>query len=149
MRHAAPGRESPEFDGERLTRFGSIIRSTSLDELPSLWNLARGDISLVGPRPLPVHYWDRFRGDEYERFGIRPGITGLAQVAGRNSIDWGDRLALDVEYVRTRTLIGDLRILLGTAPAVLRRAGIDHSHGVTMHVLPDDRPEPGQVGSSR
>jgi lipopolysaccharide/colanic/teichoic acid biosynthesis glycosyltransferase len=149
MRHPALGRESPDFDNERLTGVGSFIRSTSLDELPSLWNLVRGDIALVGPRPLPVHYWNRFRGDEYERFTVHPGITGLAQVAGRNMVDWSERLTLDVEYVRNRTLIGDIRILVGTAPAVLRRAGIDNSHGVTMHVLPDDRPESDQVGSSR
>ena len=80
MRHPEPGREAPEFDDERITRVGQWLRATSLDELPSLWNLLRGDITLVGPRPLPVHYWDRFVGDEYERFEVRPGITGLAQI---------------------------------------------------------------------
>ncbi len=149
MRHPAQGREAPDFDGERLTGVGAFVRSTSLDELPSMWNLVRGDISLVGPRPLPVHYWDRFRGVEYERFTIRPGITGLAQVAGRNTLDWSERLALDVEYVRNRTLVGDLRLLAGTLPAVLRRVGIDHSHGVTMHALPADRPEADQPLSVR
>ena len=97
MRHPRPGREAPEFDDERLTQVGQWLRATSLDELPSLWNLLRGEIALVGPRPLPVHYWDRFVGDEYERFEVRPGITGLAQVSGRNAIDWPERLALDVE----------------------------------------------------
>lgn len=142
MRHPAPGREAPEFDGERLTRTGTWLRSTSLDELPSLWNLIRGDISLVGPRPLPVHYWDRFRGDEYERFTVRPGITGLAQVAGRNAVDWTERLALDVEYVRTRRLRGDVRILARTVSLVLGRHGVDHADGITMHELPPDRPDP-------
>jgi lipopolysaccharide/colanic/teichoic acid biosynthesis glycosyltransferase len=78
MRHPKPGREDPEFDAERLTSVGRWLRATSVDELPSLWNLLRGEITLVGPRPLPVHYWDRFVGDEYERFEVRPGITGLA-----------------------------------------------------------------------
>lgn len=139
MRHPAPGREGPEFDAERLTRVGQRLRATSVDELPSLWNLLRGEITLVGPRPLPVHYWDRFVGDEYERFEVRPGITGLAQVNGRNTLDWPERLAFDVEYVRTRSLLGDLRILLATVPAVLGRSGVDQADGVTMHELPTNR----------
>ena len=139
MRHPSPGREGPEFDAERITRVGRWLRATSVDELPSLCNLLRGEITLVGPRPLPVHYWDRFVGDEYERFEVRPGITGLAQVNGRNTVDWPERLALDVEYVRTRSLIGDLRILLATVPAVLGRSGVDQSEGVTMHELPANR----------
>ena len=139
MRHPKPGREAPEFDDERLTRVGQWLRATSLDELPSLWNLLRGEITLVGPRPLPVHYWDRFVGDEYERFEVRPGITGLAQINGRNAIDWPERLALDVEYVRTRSLLGDLRIVLATVPAVLARSGVDHAEGITMHELPPNR----------
>ena len=140
MRHPEPGQEGPEFDQLRLGRLGRWLRATSLDELPSLVNLLRGDITLVGPRPLPVHYWDRFRGDEYRRFDVRPGITGLAQVSGRNTVDWDSRLALDVEYVANRTLRGDLAILARTVPAVLRREGVDHAPGVTMHALPPDRP---------
>ena len=140
MRHPEPGQEGPEFDQLRLGRLGRWLRATSLDELPSLINLLRGDITLVGPRPLPVHYWDRFRGDEYRRFDVRPGITGLAQVSGRNTVDWDSRLALDVEYVANRTLRGDLAILARTVPAVLRREGVDHAPGVTMHALPPDRP---------
>ena len=139
MRHPLPGREGPEFDAERMTKTGRWLRALSIDELPSLWNLLRGDISLVGPRPLPVQYWDRFLCDEYERFEVRPGITGLAQVNGRNAVDWPDRLALDVEYVRNRTLRGDLRILVATVPAVLGRSGIEHGAGVTMHELPAER----------
>jgi lipopolysaccharide/colanic/teichoic acid biosynthesis glycosyltransferase len=139
MRHPAPGREAPEFDAERLTPVGRWIRATSLDELPSLWNLLRGEITLVGPRPLPVHYWDRFVGDEYERFSVRPGITGLAQIHGRNTVDWPARLALDVDYVRNRSLLGDLRIVIDTIPAVLARSGVDHADGVTMHELPANR----------
>jgi sugar transferase EpsL len=139
MRHPAPGSEGPQFDAERITRVGQWLRATSVDELPSLWNLLRGEISLVGPRPLPVHYWDRFVGDEYERFEVRPGITGLAQINGRNTVDWPDRLAFDVTYVRTRSLVGDVRILLATVPAVLARSGVDQGDGVTMHELPARR----------
>ncbi len=145
MRHPAPGREGPEFDAERMTRTGQWMRATSLDELPSLWNLLRGEITLVGPRPLPVHYWDRFVCDEYERFEVRPGITGLAQVNGRNTVDWPERLAFDVTYARTRSLRGDLRILLATVPAVLGRSGVDQADGVTMHELPANRTS--QLGS--
>jgi lipopolysaccharide/colanic/teichoic acid biosynthesis glycosyltransferase len=140
MRHPDPGQEGPEFDQLRLGRLGRWLRATSLDELPSLVNLLRGDITLVGPRPLPVQYWDRFRGDEYRRFDVRPGITGLAQVSGRNTVDWDSRLALDVEYVARRSLRGDVAILARTVPAVLRREGVDHAPGVTMHELPPDRP---------
>jgi lipopolysaccharide/colanic/teichoic acid biosynthesis glycosyltransferase len=142
MRHATPGREAPEFDAERLTALGRWLRSTSLDELPSLVNLVRGDITLVGPRPLPLHYWDRFRGEEYRRFEVKPGITGLAQINGRNTVDWPERLAFDVRYVRERSLLGDARILLRTVPAVLRRHGVDQDGGVTMYELPADRPPP-------
>lgn len=141
MKHPAPGREGPEFDAERITALGRWLRATSLDELPSLLNLLRGEISLVGPRPLPVHYWERFRGDEYRRFEVRPGITGLAQVNGRNQVAWDDRLALDVRYVETRSLVGDVRLLVQTVPAVLGRSGIDQEGGVTMTELPPDRPE--------
>lgn len=147
MRHAEPGRAGPEHDAERLTALGRWLRATSLDELPSLVNLLRGDIALVGPRPLPLHYWERFRDDEYRRFEVRPGITGLAQISGRNLVDWDDRLALDVRYVDERSMLGDLRILLRTVPAVVRRDGVDQAGGVTMHELPPDRrsgPSPTQ-----
>lgn len=140
MRHALPGRDGVEHDGDRLTRLGAFLRSTSLDELPSMWNLVRGDMVLVGPRPLPLHYWDRFRGDEYRRFEVMPGLTGLAQVAGRNAVDWPQRLALDVRYVDERTLLGDLVIILRTVPMVLRRRGVSADGTVTMHPLPADRP---------
>jgi lipopolysaccharide/colanic/teichoic acid biosynthesis glycosyltransferase len=142
MKHAAPGREGPEFDAERMTRLGAVLRASSIDELPSLWNLLRGDITLVGPRPLPTHYWHRYRGEEYRRFEVKPGITGLAQVSGRNLVDWPERLALDVEYVADRSLLGDLRILARTVPTVLSGSGVSSGQVVTMHALPDDRPHP-------
>ena len=141
MLHPAPGKEGCESDGERLTKTGSVLRATSVDELPSLWNLLRGDITLVGPRPLPVHYWPRFRNEEYRRFEVKPGITGLAQVNGRNAVDWDERLAFDARYVRQRTLWGDLRILLRTIPTVLGRGGISHGDSVTMYSLPEHRPD--------
>lgn len=140
MRHPIPGREGPEYDTERITRVGRVLRSTSLDELPSLWNLLRGEVTLVGPRPLPVFYWPRFRGAEYDRFLVRPGITGLAQIEGRNAISWDDRLAIDVRYVRERSLRGDLGILVRTVPAVIGGAGVDAGEGITMTELPADRP---------
>lgn len=140
MRDPAPGREAPQYDNERTTRLGRFLRSTSLDELPSLWNLLRGDITLVGPRPLPVSYWERFHGEQYRRFDVKPGMTGLAQVAGRNHVDWPTRLTLDVQHVDTRSLRGDLRILLATVPLVLRRHGVDDANGVTMHELPHQGP---------
>ena len=140
MRHADPGREGPEHDSERITAVGAWLRSTSIDELPSLLNVVRGDIGLVGPRPLPVHYWERFRGREYERFLVRPGLTGLAQVNGRNELGWPERLRADVEYVRSRSVRGDVGIVIRTVPLVVRRHGISEPGGVTMTALPADRP---------
>ena len=139
MRPAEPGRSDPAFDAERTTAVGRFLRSSSLDEIPSLVNLLRGEIALVGPRPLPVWYWDVFRDDEYERFHVRPGITGLAQVNGRNQVGWDARLAYDVEYVRTRTLRGDGAILRRTVGVVLGRSGVDHGEGITMVSLVKER----------
>jgi lipopolysaccharide/colanic/teichoic acid biosynthesis glycosyltransferase len=140
MRDPVRGREAPEFDSERLTGLGRFLRASSIDELPSLVNVLKGDMVLVGPRPLPTHYWQRFRGDEFRRFEVAPGLTGLAQVSGRNTVDWPERLALDVRYVDERTLWGDLRIVVRTVPLVLFGRGVGHSEGVvTMHELPADR----------
>ncbi len=139
MLHPTPGQTGPAFDAERLTPFGRWLRATSIDELPSLVNLLRGEVTLVGPRPLPAHYWERYRGDEYRRFEVKPGITGLAQISGRNTVGWPERLALDVQYVRTRSLRGDVRILSRTAGVVFGRRGIDQNSGVTMTELPADR----------
>lgn len=109
-------------DAERLTSFGVWLRRTSLDELPSLWNVLRGDMSLVGPRPLLVHYLPHYTRQQARRHEVRPGMTGLAQVNGRNATSWSRRLALDVEYVETRSLRLDLLILARTAlPVILRR----------------------------
>ncbi|GAA0921536.1 sugar transferase [Virgisporangium aurantiacum] len=111
-------------DADRLTPFGRFLRSTSLDELPSLWNVLRGDMSIVGPRPLPVAYLPRYSAEQARRHDVRPGITGLAQVCGRNSLSWEEKFALDVEYVEDASFALDLRILCATVGVVLRRDGI-------------------------
>lgn len=119
-------------DEDRMTAFGSALRSTSLDELPTLWNVLRGDMSLVGPRPLLVRYLDRYSPRQARRHDVRPGVTGLAQISGRNAISWDDKLELDVRYVETRTFLGDLRILASTFGRVLRRDGVTQDGSVTV-----------------
>lgn len=119
-------------DESRLTPFGRVLRSTSLDELPALWNVVRGDMSLVGPRPLLMQYLDRYSPEQACRHDVPPGLTGLAQVAGRNAVSWEERLALDVQYVRSRSLRLDLRILVDTVGLVLRRTGISADGAATM-----------------
>lgn len=111
-------------DAARLSRFGRILRSTSLDELPSLVNVIKGDMSIVGPRPLLVSYLDRYSVEQARRHEVRPGVTGLAQVNGRNAIGWDEKFALDVQYVETRSLLLDLRIVLLTVAAVVKRDGV-------------------------
>lgn len=122
-------------DGQRLTALGRRLRETSLDELPELWNVVRGDMALVGPRPLPVAYLDRYTATEARRHEVRPGITGWAQVNGRNTTSWEERLALDVWYVDNRSLRLDLRIILATVAVVLRRSGISAADHATMPEL--------------
>ncbi|MBX7268036.1 sugar transferase [Micromonospora sp. Llam7] len=111
-------------DADRLTPLGRWLRATSLDELPTLWCVLRGDMSLVGPRPLLPEYLGRYSPTQARRHEVRPGITGLAQVRGRNGLDWDDKLALDVEYVTRRSFRLDLSILAATIRTVLRREGI-------------------------
>jgi lipopolysaccharide/colanic/teichoic acid biosynthesis glycosyltransferase len=120
-------------DADRVTGFGRLLRSSSLDELPTLINVIRGDMSIVGPRPLLVAYLDRYSSEQGRRHEVRPGVTGLAQISGRNAIDWDRKLALDVEYVETRGLRIDVGILVKTVKAVLRRDGISASDHVTAH----------------
>lgn len=119
-------------DKDRLTHFGQILRSTSLDELPTLWNVLKGDMSLVGPRPLLMEYLARYTPEQARRHEVRPGITGLAQVSGRNELAWEDKFALDVEYVDTCSLTLDLRILLRTLRSVVLREGISAPGQATM-----------------
>jgi lipopolysaccharide/colanic/teichoic acid biosynthesis glycosyltransferase len=119
-------------DASRLTRVGRALRATSLDELPSLWNVVKGDMSLVGPRPLLVEYLDRYSPEQARRHDVRPGLTGLAQVSGRNSLDWERKLRLDVEYADTLSFRGDLAILCATVRAVVLRQGISADGMATM-----------------
>jgi lipopolysaccharide/colanic/teichoic acid biosynthesis glycosyltransferase len=119
-------------DADRLTRFGRVLRATSLDELPELWNVVTGDMSLVGPRPLLMEYLPHYSPDQARRHAVRPGITGWAQVNGRNAISWEEKFALDVWYVDNHSLLLDMRILWRTLVSVLRRHGISADGEATM-----------------
>lgn len=119
-------------DEQRLNRFGARLRSTSLDELPSLWNVVKTDCSLVGPRALYMKYIPRYSNRQVRRLEVRPGITGLAQINGRNAISWEKRFDYDVRYVNSITFLGDWRILFQTVGKVLRREGITSATSVTM-----------------
>lgn len=119
-------------DEVRLTPYGKFLRSTSLDELPELLNILAGHMSIVGPRPLLVRYLPRYNAQQRRRHEVRPGLTGYAQVNGRNAITWEQRFLLDVEYVDNITFLGDLKILLGTVRAVLKREGISSETAATM-----------------
>ena len=124
-------------DSERLTRFGRILRATSLDELPELFNILRGDMSLVGPRPLATEYLPYYTEMEHHRHDVRPGLTGWAQVNGRNSISWEDKFAYDLEYVEKVSLSLDWKILLLTVGKVVRREGIGQGEEQpeSLHIL--------------
>jgi lipopolysaccharide/colanic/teichoic acid biosynthesis glycosyltransferase len=132
MRQPAPGEDPVRTDAARLTRVGAFLRSTSIDELPTLWNVLKGDMSLVGPRPLLMQYLPRYSADQARRHEVKPGITGWAQVNGRNAISWEEKLLLDVWYVDHACLSLDLRILATTVLKVLRREGISHQGEATM-----------------
>ena len=119
-------------DEQRLGKFGKILRSTSLDELPSLWNVLRGEVSLVGPRSLYVKYNDLYNEQQARRLEVRPGITGLAQINGRNAISWEKRFEFDVLYVDNISFLGDLKIILNTFSKVFKREGITSATSVTM-----------------
>lgn len=119
-------------DEERLGKFGKILRSTSLDELPELVNMLKGDMSVVGPRPLLVKYLPRYNAHQARRHEVRPGFTGYAQVMGRNSISWEEKFNYDVEYVDNITFLGDWKIIFQTVRAVLHRDGISSATSVTM-----------------
>ena len=125
-------REGPGTDAERTPGFGRVLRATSLDELPQLFHVLSGKMSLVGPRPLPTAYLTRYSPREARRHEVRPGITGWAQVNGRNAISWRERLELDVWYVEHRSLALDLEILARTVLAVASRRGVNAAEGETM-----------------
>ncbi|AKX49193.1 sugar transferase [Thiopseudomonas alkaliphila] len=115
---------NPLPDSERLTDFGRLLRKTSLDELPELWNILKGDMSVVGPRPLLIRYLPYYTEEENKRHNVRPGLTGLAQISGRNAITWEDKLALDVEYVNKKSFLFDLKIILQTIQKVFQGSDI-------------------------
>lgn len=122
-------------DEKRLTRYGQILRSTSLDELPELFNIFVGQMSIVGPRPLLVSYLPLYNKEQKRRHEVRPGLTGLAQINGRNAISWEAKFKLDVEYVDSISLFGDVKIIFGTVFAVLKRSGISSETSATMEAF--------------
>jgi len=129
---AADGDESG-----RISDLGAVLRKTSIDELPSLWNVVRGDMSFVGPRPLLMEYLDVYSSHHSVRHDVRPGLTGLAQVGGRNLLSWNQRLDLDVFYVQQQSLLLDFKILLRTLVFVPSLRGVDQANGATMERLSD------------
>lgn len=119
-------------DEKRLTTFGKLLRSSSLDELPELFNIIKGEMSLIGPRPLLVQYLPLYNREQSRRHEVRPGLTGLAQSRGRNSLRWEEKFNLDVEYVDHITFLGDMKIIVNTVNQVFKREGISDDSGVTM-----------------
>lgn len=132
MTNATDDRGNPLSDSERLTPFGCFLRRASLDELPTLWNVLRGDMSLVGPRPLLMQYLERYSAQQARRHEVSPGITGWAQIHGRNDISWEEKFALDVWYVDNWSFWLDLKILASTVVTVARGHGVSHGGEATM-----------------
>jgi sugar transferase EpsL len=128
-------------DADRLTKFGKFLRASSLDELPELWNVLKGEMSLVGPRPLLMHYLPLYTPEQARRHEVRPGITGWAQVNGRNALSWEDKFALDVWYVDHHTLWLDLKIIFLTLLKIIKRHGINHPGEATMQAFTGSKPE--------
>lgn len=119
-------------DDVRLTKFGKFLRSTSLDELPEAFNILKGDMSVIGPRPLLVKYLPLYNEEQRKRHDVRPGLSGLAQVKGRNTVSWDQKFSYDVEYVDKITFLGDVKIILDTVKVALKREGISSETSVTM-----------------
>ena len=126
-------------DKDRLTRFGKFLRSTSLDEIPELWNVLKGEMSLVGPRPLLVSYLSKYNEYEKRRHGVRPGITGWAQINGRNNTTWADRFKNDIYYIENISFLLDIKIIIQTFLKVVRRKNINQSKDVTMKNFLDEK----------
>lgn len=139
MRDAFDENGKPLPDSERISPFGRFLRSTSLDELPELWNVLKGDMSVVGPRPLLMEYMDYYTEEEMLRHTVRPGVTGLAQVTGRNATTWNARLAYDVQYVKTQTLWLDIKIIFKTIYQVFKREGVVVVPSEVYQKLSDER----------
>lgn len=119
-------------DEVRLNKYGRILRATSLDELPELINILKGDMSIVGPRPLLVRYLERYNAEQRHRHDVRPGLTGYAQAHGRNAVSWEDKFAMDVWYTKNITFLGDVKIIWDTVMAVVKRSGISSETSATM-----------------
>ena len=132
MKDAVDADGNPLPDSERMTPFGQFLRSSSLDELPELWNVLKGDMSLVGPRPLLMEYLPLYSTEQYRRHEVRPGVTGWAQINGRNSLSWDEKFKLDVWYVDNRSLWLDIKILFLTVKKVVVRDGISADGEATM-----------------
>lgn len=139
----------PLDDSKRLTRFGRFLRASSLDELPELWNVLKGEMSLVGPRPLLMHYLPLYSPEQARRHDVRPGLTGWSQVNGRNALSWADKLALDVWYVDNRSFRLDLGILLMTVAKVISRSGIAAEGSETMPEFRGNAEAPDQSAVRR
>ncbi len=149
MLNASGRRASLEQDKERLTPFGQWLRSTSLDELPELWNILKGEMSVVGPRPLLMQYLPRYSQSQSRRHEVRPGLTGWAQINGRNRISWDEKLALDVWYVDNWSFLLDLKIILLTLISVANRKGIAADGEPTMPEFMGPRTKPSQYCDSK
>lgn len=132
MKDAVDQQGNPLPDSERMTPFGDKLRNSSLDELPGLWNVLKGDLSLVGPRPLLMQYLPLYSKEQSRRHDVRPGVTGWAQINGRNAISWEEKFALDVWYVENRTFLLDIKILFLTVKKVFVKEGISADDHVTM-----------------
>lgn len=140
MRDAVDESGRPLPDCERMTSFGSFLRSSSLDELPELWNVLKGDMSLVGPRPLLMEYLPLYSPDQYRRHEVRPGVTGWAQVNGRNALSWEDKFSLDVWYVDNRSFWLDCKVIFLTVKKVLVRDGINADGEATVTKFTGNKP---------
>lgn len=141
MRDAVDAQGNTLPDKERMTRLGGFLRSTSLDELPELWNVFKGDMSLVGPRPLLMEYLPLYSAEQARRHEVRPGVTGWAQVNGRNALSWEEKFQLDVWYVDNRSLWLDIKILFLTVKKVLMRDGVSAEGEATMSVFTGSKPQ--------
>jgi len=144
MKDAVDSAGNPLPDAERMTPFGQFLRATSLDELPELWNVLKGEMSLVGPRPLLMEYLPLYSKEQYRRHEVRPGVTGWAQVNGRNAISWEDKFKLDVWYVDNQSFLLDLKILFLTVKKVLVRDGISGEGEATMSKFTGNQNQSGE-----
>lgn len=140
MRDAHDAKGEPLPDSQRMTAFGSFLRSSSLDELPELWNVVKGDMSLVGPRPLLMEYLPLYSAEQYRRHEVRPGVSGWAQVNGRNAIDWEEKFKLDTWYVDNQSFLLDMKVIFLTIKKVVVRDGISAEGEVTASKFTGTKP---------